>query len=40
MMTWLTYDNRTHQPLGDFSEISRGGGGGGMGILSLGTEMR
>ena len=39
MMTWLTYDNRTHQPLGDFSEISRGGGGG-MGILSLGSEMR
>ena len=38
MMTWLTYDNRAHQPLGDFSEISRGGGG--RGILSLGSEMR
>ena len=38
MMTWLTYVTRAHQILGDFSEISRGGGG--MGNLSLGSEMR
>ena len=39
MMTWLTYDNRAHQPLGDFSEISRGGRGDGNFKFGFGNEV-